>query len=402
MGLRRCICWAWPLLAGMTLCFLPAGASPERAEAQQQSLEKRIDDQQKELERIRNEIEQHRSKSQKLNLEEKDLLKRLSRMDKEIDLSRQFLRKLERQEALFVERIDSLSSRVDVEDSLLARKKAVLGRRLRQMYVRDPDYRWNILLGSRSLEEAFSRYRFGRLAAEQDAALIGEIRSRKRTFEREQAELTESLADIVVVRQEREDEARKLERGKNERQAMLTRIRGAKSEHASAIQELEKAQAEIQSLIGRIEEKRLGDRSPGLPSGGDFARLKGRLMRPVDGKIVRGFGQIKHPKYGTVTFNSGVDIGASGGAPIRAVATGVVEFVDWIDGYGKCIILNHGGGYYTLYAHVSDTFISQGQTVSLNDVIAEVGDTGSLEGYECHFEIRQSKQALNPLEWFSR
>jgi len=103
-----------------------------------------------------------------------------------------------------------------------------------------------------------------------------------------------------------------------------------------------------------------------------------------------------------VTFNNGVDIGSTAGAPIRAVASGQVEFVDWIDGYGKCIILNHGGGYYTLYAHVSATFISQGQKIAGGDVIAEVGDTGSLNGFECHFEIRKSKQALNPAEWFAR
>ena len=95
-------------------------------------------------------------------------------------------------------------------------------------------------------------------------------------------------------------------------------------------------------------------------------------------------------------------IGANSGAPIRAVAPAVVEFVDWIDGYGKCVILNHGGGYYTLYAHVAATFVSQGQKVEHGDVIAEVGDTGSLNGFECHFEIRKSKQALNPIELFAR
>jgi septal ring factor EnvC (AmiA/AmiB activator) len=80
----------------------------------------------------------------------------------------------------------------------------------------------------------------------------------------------------------------------------------------------------------------------------------------------------------------------------------MVEFVDWIDGYGRCIILNHGGGYYTLYAHVSSAFVAQGQTVEGGEVIAEVGDTGSLQGYQCHFEIRKSKQALNPMDWFAR
>ena len=103
-----------------------------------------------------------------------------------------------------------------------------------------------------------------------------------------------------------------------------------------------------------------------------------------------------------MTFNNGVDIAAPSGTPIRAVAAGRVEFVDWIGGYGNCIILNHGGGYYTLYAHAAETFVNPGQVVSHKEVIAEVGDSGSLNGFECHFEIRKSKQALNPIEWFAK
>jgi len=84
------------------------------------------------------------------------------------------------------------------------------------------------------------------------------------------------------------------------------------------------------------------------------------------------------------------------------VAKGVVEFMDWIAGYGKCVILNHGQGYYTLYAHVSSLFVQQGREVEQGDVIAEVGDSGSLEGFACHFEIRKSKEALDPMEWFAK
>ena len=118
--------------------------------------------------------------------------------------------------------------------------------------------------------------------------------------------------------------------------------------------------------------------------------------------MVRKFGKITHPTYGTVTFNNVMAVEAAPGRPIRAVAAGTVEFVDWIDAYGKCIILNHGGGYYTLYAHVSTTCVRQGEAVGGGDVVAEVGDTGSLDGDQCHLEIRKPKQALNPLGWLAR
>ena len=329
-------------------------------------------------------------------------MKKLSNLDKEIDLSRQFLANLSQQERLIAERVDSLRAQIGHEDSALSVRSAVLGRRLRQMYMRDPNYRWEILLGSDNLQQAMRRYKFSQMIAENDAKLIDEIRGRKLAYETQNARLTESLADITVVRNSREEETRMLQRSKRQRKIVLAQIGNERDKHAEAIEELGKAQQEVKDLIGRLEQRRLQVDPEGLIAEGEFVKLKGRMIRPVDGKIIRGFGKMKHPKYGTVTFNNGVDIGATSGAPIRAVAPAVVEFVDWIDGYGKCVILNHGGGYYTLYAHVAATFVSQGQKVAHGDVIAEVGDTGSLNGFECHFEIRKSKQALNPIEWFAR
>jgi murein DD-endopeptidase MepM/ murein hydrolase activator NlpD len=208
------------------------------------------------------------------------------------------------------------------------------------------------------------------------------------------------LQEVSELRESRANETAQLERSKRQRQTVLAGIRSEKSKHAKAIEDLEAAQAELQALIDDII--RRGTANKDLPPSGEFAAMKGRLLWPVVGKITRGFGKHTHPKYGTVTMNNGIDIQAPAGAPIVAVATGVVEFVDWIDAFGKCVILNHGGGYYTLYAHVASTNVSQGQKVGRGQAIAEVGDTGSLEGYVCHFEVRMGRRALNPTEWLGK
>ena len=366
------------------------------------SLQDRIGNQQKELDRIKKEIDDHRAESKRLGKQEKDTLKQLSSLEKEIDLSQQFLRNLEKQEELIEQQVNDLRMQILLQDSTLADQMDILSKRIRQMYKRDPNFRWDILLGSANLQDAVRRYKFEQIIAERDAALISEIRGRKMSFQTESAQLTESLADIAVVRQEREEEAGKLEASRKKRKVMLAQIRDKQGEHDAAIKDLEAAQKRVKDLIGSLEKRRLETHGGEFVPDGDFAKLKGRMIKPVDGKIVRRFGKIKHPKYGTVTFNNGVDISASSGDPIRAVATGQVEFVDWIEGYGKCVILNHGGGYYTLYAHVATTYVNQGQRVEFGTVIAEVGDSGSLNGFECHFEIRKSKQALDPSTWFAR
>jgi len=363
------------------------------------SLEKRINSQEKELQKIQSEIEEHRAKSKELSKQESGIARRLSSLEKEIELSEKFIRELEKRETLLSERIDSLRTRVGLEKIALASQNDRLMQRLRRLYMREPHFSWEVLLGSENVHEMLEKYKYLMLIAEWDAKLLREVRGRKAGLEHEQAVLTEALADVASLKDTKTRESDQLKRSKRERMGMLAQIKNEKSQTEKAIKDLEEAQAELRDLISMLEKKRLDEMST-LPDLGDFSKLKGRLMRPVNGPIVRAFGKNRHPRFGTVTFNSGIDIQANPGTPIRAVATGVVEFIDWIAGYGKCIILNHGGGYYTLYAHLSSTFVDKGAKITGGDVIAEVGDSGSLEGFGCHFEIRKSKEALDPMEWF--
>ena len=114
---------------------------------------------------------------------------------------------------------------------------------------------------------------------------------------------------------------------------------------------------------------------------------------------VAEFGFEVHPKYGTKVPQNGIVVAAPLGTEIEATAEGVVEFVDWYDGYGRTVILNHGGGYYSLYAHASAVLVRRGDRVSAGDVIAKVGDTDSIRGSCLHFELRHSEEALNPRQW---
>ena len=359
-----------------------------------------VSEKQQELDRIKKEIQAHREQSKQLGSREKQEMKKLQSLDKELDLSRKYLKKLNEQEDTIDRRIGDLRVAIGGREVVLSRQEQTLAQRVREMYKQDPRYSWEILLGAQSMNDAMQRYQFMQLIAEQDARMIGEYRESKRELEVESARLAESMHEISSVRADREEEASKLEGSKKKRQVMLTQIRSEKSKHTRAIEDLQKAQAELQNLLDDLQ--RRGTAEKDLPPTGEFASMKGRLIWPVAGKVIRGFGKHTHPKYGTVTMNNGLDISAKGGAPIVAVAAGFVEFVDWIDAFGKCVIINHGGGYYTLYAHVADTNVSQGQKVGRGQAIAEVGDTGSLEGYVCHFEIRQARKALNPTEWLTK
>lgn len=359
-----------------------------------------VSEKQKELDRIKKEIQAHRDKSKQLSSQEKQTSKQLQSLDKELDLGKQYVRKLNDQENSIDHRIGELMIEISGRERTLSSQEKTLAKRLREMYKQDPHYSWDLLLGAKSMDDAMRRYQFMHLIAQSDAQMIGTYRESKKQLETESSRLGESMQQISEVRADKEAENTNLEANKKKRQNMLVAIRSEKSKHVDAIKDLEQAQAELQNLLDDLQ--RRGTPQKDLPATGEFAALRGRLMWPVSGTIIRGYGKHTHPKYGTVTMNNGVDISASSGAPIVAVAAGVVEFVDWIDSFGKCVILNHGGGYYTLYAHVADTSVSQGQKIGRGQVIASVGDTGSLDGYVCHFEIRKARAALDPAEWLTR
>jgi septal ring factor EnvC (AmiA/AmiB activator) len=134
-------------------------------------------------------------------------------------------------------------------------------------------------------------------------------------------------------------------------------------------------------------------------SGTGFAALRGRLGWPVAGKVVGDYGAQIHPRFGTKTFRHGIDIGVPEGTRIVAVAPGHVLYTGWFRGYGNLIILDHGGEYYTLYAHAADIRVTEGDEIRQGQVIGAVGDTGSLEGARLYFEVRHQGRPQDPTQW---
>lgn len=126
------------------------------------------------------------------------------------------------------------------------------------------------------------------------------------------------------------------------------------------------------------------------------APLKIKFISPMKGKFTSGFGYRQHPMGGDNLFHSGVDIAAPYGTSVRASADGEVEYAGWKGNMGRCVIISHEKGYKTLYAHLSRTKVSKGQTVSQSQIIGLEGSTGRSTGPHLHFEIRKGTTSLDP------
>jgi septal ring factor EnvC (AmiA/AmiB activator) len=374
------------------------------AEAQQGDLEERLKAKDAELQKLREEIAAERQKIQDVERRERDITDYLAKLDHEEALTKRFLAGLSDKEDMLGQQVEGLRRDLANSEKTFARRRAILASRLREMYMDGTQYQWQELLQANDFSDLLQRYKFLSAIAERDANLVEEVRQRKTDIARREANLTEALAQATSARREKEQELARLKANEEKRRRTLAQLKTSKSKYLKRVDELARAEKELQSIIDGLEKSRTAGAPQAWEANAerDFPALRGRMIAPVEGTVVRGFGESKHPEFGTVTFNPGVDIDARAGSAVRAVAKGRIEYASLLPGFGNCIIVAHGQGYYTLYAHTSKIFVKQGAMVNAGDVIAEVGGASGDAAGPFHFEIRKSKKALDPADWLRK
>lgn len=251
------------------------------------------------------------------------------------------------------------------------------------------------LLASPSLADLVKRrYLLDRILARDvavTAAATAALADRERARAAQQREAAR-LADLARAAGEaREDAAARRE----ERAALLAALRIARGLHERAAAEAGVQAARLGELVATLAPPRRGPPA-------SFAALRGRLPLPVRGTITVGFGRVVDARFGTETVQSGLDIRAPAGAPVRAVAPGRVAHAGWFKGYGNIVILDHGGGYHTLVAHLATMRAAVGEEVDAGAELGSVGDSGSLKGPYLYFELREHGHPVDPAPWLAR
>jgi septal ring factor EnvC (AmiA/AmiB activator) len=388
-------------LALAVACVPPP--APARADGAPRDVAEQIEQESAELNRVRSELQKARSEAQTYAARETKILQQLNDLDSDLVLKQRLLAGLARKEDRVSADLARVRDRLAEERAQLDERRGVLRRRLRNIYKFGERPGLQVLLGATSAVDLVRRFDWLLLVAAQDRLLADRIRESVDQVTRTEEELRGKQEEVRRIRLESEQEEAELVRKKDERRSLLESVRTERAQHEDVVQELEQAEKDLQRLLADLEERakraRLGNELP--PGGTGFAGAKGRLPWPVDGKVTRWFGVQKDKRFGTSTFNGGVDIEARRKSDVVAVHRGRADYVNWLPGYGQCIILNHGAGYYTLYAHTSSVLVSVGDPVERGDVIATVGDTGSLLGNVLHFEIRKDAEPINPAPWLT-
>ena len=375
------------------------------------------------LKEVQRELGRERRRAREAVQKEASLAKELGRLDEDLRAKTKRLRELEATLKDSGQRITKLSRDIGVTEARLNRSRGLLRRRLRAVYKQGRFGYVRMLLSADDFSSAGRRLKYLSAVAAQDQRLmqsysttLADLSQKRAELEQHKAQVAEATEKAAATRGQIVEEQRK-------RRILLASVREEKAGHLASIKELTQSAKDLQALIARLQseeerQRRAGrppsrresprgeapggrdkEELPDIPDDGRFAQLKGRLPWPAVGPLASTFGRQEHPRFRTVTFNRGIEIEAPEGKDFVAVADGVVIYADWFKGYGRLIILDHGGGYFTLYAHAAELLAKAGASVSRRQVIGRVGDSGSLEGPQLYFELRHKGKPQDPVAW---
>ncbi|MBC8375259.1 MAG: peptidoglycan DD-metalloendopeptidase family protein [FCB group bacterium] len=377
---------------------------------QTEDLDKNINSQSKKLKEIRKEIDRLNSRINKTQKDEKATLRQIQNLDKQIAMVTQLKRELQKERRLKESQINLLNETIQTTDQKILVMKERAARRAVRAYKLGQNRDIDLLLTSGDIHQALRRSTYLSAINKAEEITLNELQLMIRTNRSDQNNLARRLGEVKRNIREEEQASRQISSQQKKKESQLSTL---KRDRKSMQQQVKTKQAAAKKIKGMIEdlEKKKQERLRELArrrgmtmdqAKGEFAKYKGKLSWPVQGKLVGRFGPQKNEKLGTVTTNPGIDIAAPKGKGVRAVLDGIVVAITWIPSYGNTMIVDHGDSYYTVYAHIDNIQVNMNGYVLRDQVIAQVSDTGSLDGARLHFEVWRGKDKVDPQKWLKR
>jgi septal ring factor EnvC (AmiA/AmiB activator) len=377
---------------------------------QTEDLDKNINSQSKKLKEIRKEIDRLNSRINKTQKDEKATLKQIQNLDKQIAMVTQLKRELQKERRLKESQINLLNETIQTTDQKILVMKERAARRAVRAYKLGQNRDIDLLLTSGDIHQALRRTTYLSAINKAEEITLNELQLMIRNNRSDQNNLARRLGEVKRNIREEEQASRQISSQQKKKESQLSTLKRDRKGMQQQVKTKKAAAKKIQGMIEDLEKKkqeRLRElaRRRGMTmdqAKGEFAKHKGKLSWPVQGKLVGRFGPQKNEKLGTVTTNPGIDIAAPKGKGVRAVLDGIVVAITWIPGYGNTMIVDHGDSYYTVYAHIDNIQVNMNGYVLRDQVIAQVSDTGSLDGARLHFEVWRGKNKVDPLKWLKR
>lgn len=361
---------------------------------------KHLEDTKKELKRIKEKINQEKNEIKKEKQQEKVTTMYLRKIEREIDITKKELDVFDNNLKILNKDIGDIEKRIKKANEYINKKRDVVKKILRGQYVKGQPDVFLILISSKTFSDFINRYKFTKILSSKNLQEVERYKITLMQLEDDKDLMVNYKSEIEEIKKQKEVQWKSYKNLKWEKRLTLKSIRSNIEKRTKLINELEENSKNLADFIDKIEiQATLQDKSAEEA----FNKFMGRFPWPVRSKkILSPFGKYKHPKFGTVIYNRGIHIDSNYGEDVYSIFKGTVKYADWFDGFGKMVIIHHGGGYYSIYGHLSEIEVRNGQNVDMREKIGKTGDTESFYGSELYLEIRKKSTPLDPMRYLAR
>ncbi len=358
------------------------------------------------INKMKKEIEELSSKLRKANIKETTTSKRITNLDEEIALVNKLIQSLKKEESSNRKKVNGLKHRIKIKEDELKSLRTRYEKRIINAYQKGRVSDLEKVLSSTSWRQAVYRTQYLKIISSIEQKMKRDIESILLIINKDKLKLESLLRQSISLKRDKQKQMTSLRKMRIKREKELNRIRQDKSALANYMQEKSAGVRQLESIIKKVledkarseRENRIRQQQQALKTK-EFNLLKGQLPWPTKGRVISKFGKQWNSRLKTTTDNPGIDIKGQPGSPIRSTMSGIVTTITYIRGYGTTVIIDHGGGFYTVYSHVTNIQTQVDSEVKSGDVIAYMGDSGSVNGSKLHFEVWGKGQKLDPEKW---
>lgn len=341
-----------------------------------------------ELESIQGQI--GNARAQKASAEEiiREIAVKLHTIQVELDAANAELDRIHSEEDKVNAQIKQIELELEAARKQLLERQDLLNKRIRAIYIHGQLNYLEVIMGSKNFSDFANRLELLKRVIRSDYNLIQDIRVRQEQIQAKMNELSLQKQELEKLAAEATKAQQAIEMKRAEQQAVMD---SAKAQRDAAEQMEQDLIASSERIRQQIQARQGGGMKPQVIG-------SGILGYPCSGPITSPFGYRIHPIFGTTIYHSGIDIGVDEGTPVHAADSGVVIYSgSGLTGYGNVVIIDHGNGLSTLYAHNSALLVSEGESVSKGQVVAYSGMTGYATGPHVHFEVRVNGSPTDPM-----
>ena len=276
----------------------------------------------------------------------------------------------------------------------IASRRLELRRQVRWMQAKGPLGDLTFLSGLSSFEDYVIQGRYLVYLQNQERRRLDRIQTLQQDLARREQDLQGALQRLAAVERVAVQAQDSLQLHEARLQQFLDALKQDESRQKEVQAELAEEEVQLERMLTQLLGK---PRTDAFEAAVPFASLQGALPQPTPGSLAQGFGEHLHPLFHTRTLQSGLLIAAGQGAPVAAVADGRVVFAEAYQSFGPMVILDHGGGWFSLYTHLESLQTAKGKVLRQGEVLGVVG--GTLDGPRLGFEIRHLTQPQDPNKW---